>query len=100
VAADTSAWVDVAEMHRDLADVFGFPGYYGRNWDALNDCLSDFRALDRGLPAGTLRVVLALRRFDISAARHPDESHLLLDIYATNQRDALISGDHLICLVQ
>jgi hypothetical protein len=24
-----------------------------------------------------LRVVLALRRFDNSAARHPDESHLL-----------------------
>jgi hypothetical protein len=44
--------------------------------------------------------VLALRRFDTFAANYPREAHLLLDIYAVNQREALIGGDHLICLVQ
>jgi Barstar (barnase inhibitor) len=35
LAADASAWADVADMHRDLAEVFGFPAHYGQNWDAL-----------------------------------------------------------------
>jgi hypothetical protein len=97
---DASKWVDLAEMHRDLAEVFGFPAHYGQNWDALNDCLRDVRALDWNLSAGALRVALALRRFDIFAAKFPNEAHFLLDIYAVNQRDALIGGDHLVCLVQ
>jgi Barstar (barnase inhibitor) len=100
VAVDASGWVDVADMHRDLAEAFGFPAHYGQNWAALNDCLSDVRAFYWGLPAGTLKVVLVLRRFEAFAAKCPDEAHLLLDIYARNQRAALIGGDHLICLVQ
>ena len=100
LTVDASRWVDTAAMHRDLAQVFGFPAHYGRNWDALNDCLGDVRAFYWDLPAGTLRVVLALRRFDTFAANYPREAHFLLDIYAVNQREALIGGDHLICLVQ
>ncbi|OBK38179.1 hypothetical protein A5658_26585 [Mycobacterium sp. 1245111.1] len=100
VDVDASGWTDVDKMHRDLADAFNFPAHYGKNWAALNDCLGDVRSFYWDLPAGTLRVVLVLRRFNIFAARYPDESHLLLDIYARNQRDALIDGDHLICLVQ
>jgi len=100
LTADASAWADMADMHRDLAEVFSFPAHYGQNWDALNDCLRDVRAVDWNLPAGTLRVVLVLKRFDVFAARYPNEAHFLLDIYAANQRDALIGGDYLICLVQ
>lgn len=37
----------VAEMHDALAAALGFPDYYGRNLDALADCLSD-------VPAGTV----------------------------------------------
>ncbi|MBV1939936.1 barstar family protein [Streptomyces sp. BV286] len=28
-------------IHRAFAEVLQFPGYYGRNWDALVDCLDD-----------------------------------------------------------
>ena len=28
--------------HAELARAFGFPDYYGRNWDAFNDCFGDF----------------------------------------------------------
>jgi hypothetical protein len=100
VVADASGWADLIDMHRDLAEAFGFPEHYGQNWDALDDCLSDVRAFDCGLPAGTLKVVLVLRGFGAFAAKYPEEAHLLLDIYAINQRDALIGGDQLICLVQ
>ena len=30
-----------ADIHRVLKDSFGFPEYYGVNWDALWDCLND-----------------------------------------------------------
>jgi RNAse (barnase) inhibitor barstar len=100
ITADASAWNDTADMHRDLAEVFGFPAHYGRNWAALNDCLSDVRSFYWDLPPATLRIVLVLRRFDVFASRDPEAAHLLLDIYTYNQRDALIVGDHLICLVQ
>ena len=30
-----------AEIHERMKEAFGFPDYYGKNWDALYDCLSD-----------------------------------------------------------
>ena len=32
----------IGEIHDLLKESFGFPEYYGRNWDALSDCLEDF----------------------------------------------------------
>jgi hypothetical protein len=43
---------------------------------------------------------MVLIGFDVFAARFPHDAHAVLDIYALNQRSALIGGDHLICLVQ
>ncbi len=97
---DALSWASAADMHRDVAEIFRFPAHYGCNWDALNDCLGDVRAFYWNVPEGTLRVVLVLWHFDAFAAKCPDDAHLLLDIFASNQRDALIVGDHLICLAQ
>jgi RNAse (barnase) inhibitor barstar len=36
-------WADKARVMDDLARAFSFPDYFGRNWDAVSDCLSDFR---------------------------------------------------------
>ena len=30
------------EIHKKLKESFGFPDYYGNNWSAFWDCLSDF----------------------------------------------------------
>jgi ribonuclease inhibitor len=29
------------ELHSALAAAFSFPDYYGKNWDAFDECLSD-----------------------------------------------------------
>ncbi len=66
---------DWAALHERIRKTFGFPAYYGRNWDAMWDCLRDvfFPAVPRrivveGLGAmagdlqkysGTLREILA-----------------------------------------
>lgn len=34
------------EAHEYLAEVFGFPEHYGKNLDALHDCLSELENLE------------------------------------------------------
>ena len=38
---DARKLVDAAGMHATLAEAFGFPASYGKNLDALVDCLDD-----------------------------------------------------------
>ena len=47
VHLDTSTVVDKAGFLDTAATAFGFPGWFGRNWDALADSLGDVRS-ERG----------------------------------------------------
>ena len=37
---DGGAFASAERLHEELAFKLGLPGFYGRNWDALLDCLS------------------------------------------------------------
>lgn len=100
VRGQASAWLSEDDAHTDLARMFDFPDYYGRNWDAFNDCLRDVRAHAYGFPADAAGVVMVLTGFDAFAARCPREARLLLDVYVNQQRYGLIRGAQLICFVQ
>lgn len=54
------AWRQRADLHRDVAEGLHFPDYYGRNLDALNDCLRDVAVGDYGLDASATGFVLVL----------------------------------------
>lgn len=41
VDLDVSKIVTAEALHVLLESSLGFPGYYGRNWDAFWDCISD-----------------------------------------------------------
>lgn len=43
VELDTTTVVDKAGLLDTVAKTFGFPAYFGRNFDALADCLSEVR---------------------------------------------------------
>lgn len=38
---DVSSATSHQELHRLLKEVFQFPDYYGKNWDAFDECIRD-----------------------------------------------------------
>jgi len=47
IRLDFSDCTTVEDLHKEIKRKFGFPDYYGENWDALWDLLEDF-ALSEG----------------------------------------------------
>lgn len=76
-----TAWIDgaaapaKAELLEALASAFRFPAYFGRNWDALLDCL---RSLPEELPASGY--VLAVRNSASFLASSPKDLEDFADI--------------------
>ena len=91
---DCSRWETKEKMHEELASNLEFPDYYGKNLDALNDCLGDI-----ALPDGGGRV-LVFNRYDVFTARFPDMAWPLLDIIDGNAWFHLLFGRRLFALVQ
>ena len=42
IVLDFSGCKYADEIHLRLKDTFGFPGYYGMNWDAAWDCIDGY----------------------------------------------------------
>ena len=43
---DGKQMVSKKETHQYLQETFGFPAYYGKNLDALYDCLTEMREME------------------------------------------------------
>ena len=63
-----------AEFFQELARVLHFPDYFGRNWDAVYDCLTDLS----WLPAAGY--VLVLDGFEQLATNEPGQWEILLKV--------------------
>lgn len=60
---------DWAALHERIRKTFGFPAYYGRNWDAMWDCLRD--VFFPAVPAASLWRAWAPWREICKIQRHP-----------------------------
>lgn len=77
-AIDASAARTKSQMLGLLGRSLAFPSWYGRNWDALEDCLTDLSWLpEPGL-------VLRIAGFEHYAEADPDGFAILLDIFKTS----------------
>jgi RNAse (barnase) inhibitor barstar len=68
-AVDLSDINSREELHERLAQVFCFRIYYGRNWDAFDECIAEI-----ALPAS-----VAVTGFERLRFRLPREAKLLVD---------------------
>lgn len=93
-------WLTEGDMHEAFAEAFGFPDYYGHNFDALNDCLGDVAAFRYGADVDFTGTVLVIERFDSFFGRAPAEGRALLDVLASRSRGALLIGHRILVLLQ
>jgi hypothetical protein len=100
VRLPASTWMSAADMHREVAAALGFPNYYGRNLDALNDCMHDVVAQDYGWRSDATGLVVVFDSYDAFAGRERRAAQVVLDIMANQSRGALLFGRRLICLAQ
>jgi len=85
---------DKRGLLRELARALRFPDYFGYNWDALEDCLTDLGWLDA---RGT---VLTLAAADRLAGRAPRELGVALDILEDTAAYWAAEGRQFVTLVQ
>lgn len=97
---NAAGWQSEDDLHRDIARALGFPDYYGRNLDALNDCMRDVVDGQYGWATGTADLVLVFAGYDRFARSCPRAAQIVLDIMADQARSALLFGRRLMCLVQ
>ena len=78
VRIDLASVSDKDQLLGQLASALAFPDWFGHNWDALEDCLTDlsWRAGDRH--------VLLIEGFETLRARRPDDFGVLVDILASS----------------
>jgi hypothetical protein len=74
---DLSGVTDRPGLMTACADALRLPDWFGANWDALADCLSDLQ----WWPAGPGRLILVRNWQDYAAAR-TDEWRILQEIFA------------------
>jgi RNAse (barnase) inhibitor barstar len=90
---DAANWEDEGEFHNAVAKTLEFPGYYGRNLDAFNDCMRDVEVpLEGGM-------ALLIRNVDAVENRKGHFLWDVLDILAKATRRNLLYGRRLLTLV-
>jgi hypothetical protein len=94
------AWTSDQDMHAAVAAALDFPAYYGRNLDALNDCLRDVVSHDYGWSPDSAGLAIVFTGYDAYATRSPRSAQIVLDILADHSRVAMLFGRPLVVLVQ
>jgi hypothetical protein len=87
-------------MLDDMAAGLSFPDYFGRNLNALNDCMSDVASCEYGWHADATGLVIVLRAADAFTSVDRRTAQIMLNIFADQGRRAILIGNRIICLAQ
>ncbi len=74
IQIDLSRCRYLGEVHRLLKEQFGFPAYYGENWDALWDCLD-------GRFDGCGEILIEVTGFDEMPGELQKDCQTMLEIF-------------------
>lgn len=95
-------WKSEEEMHEAFLARLGFPDYYGKNWNALNDCLSEDLAVPDagGMVVALLHFDSFARAISLGAPSDYRGDEILLDCLARAIRYHSLLGKRLLVLLQ
>ena len=100
VKLDAGRWETTESALLAIGRVFDFPDYYGKNLNALVDCLRDVATFNYGSDPKSSGTAVVVDRFDRLAERDLDLAWTLLDILADTGRQALLIGHRFIVIVR
>lgn len=95
---DVGNWNET-RLHEDMASVFGFPGHYGKNLDALNDCLGDVACGDYGWDTARTGLAVTLHGFGPFSRREPRLADVLVEQLVGASREGLLFGHRVLWLL-
>ena len=70
IILDITNCKDLNDLHKRIKTDFNFPDFYGENWDAFWDCITDIN----GIP-----LYIEIHNFNVLAEKLFEESEYLID---------------------
>ncbi|GEK20522.1 barstar family protein [Cellulomonas xylanilytica] len=95
---DAASW-DELTVHDAVAAALNFPSYYGRNLDAMADCLSDVAHGDYGWNVERTGLAVTVANFGAFARRQPTLATVIADLFAGTSGYGLLFGHRLLWLL-
>ncbi len=99
IELDAGAWREAMQMHIAFATALQFPSHFGRNLDALDDCMSDVAVANYGWDGTETGLVLILSGFDDFAQRLPRIADHVKQILGRQGRYAALFGNRLLTIL-
>lgn len=97
---DASGWSDPEAVHDQLSETLGFPSYYGRNLDALDDAMAGLAEGRYGFSADAAGGVIRITGFDRFVVQLPRQAEAFTEILFDTTCRALRFGWPLVCFLQ
>ncbi|RWX03705.1 barstar family protein [Flavobacterium cerinum] len=77
-------------MHDHLSLKLDFPPYYGKNWDALDECLNDLEIPENGL-------VVVFKNLDLINIK---TAHTLINCFVSSAQTHILFNERLLALIK
>ncbi|MCF7551249.1 barstar family protein [Pseudonocardia sp. WMMC193] len=96
---DAVSWSTDDDLHAAFATALGFPGYYGRNFDALNDVLGDIARFEYGSDPASTGTVVLIDNYDQVHAYSSRTASVVADIFARGAAYGAVLGHPMLLLL-
>jgi RNAse (barnase) inhibitor barstar len=100
VRLDAGLWTDENAMHKSISTALHFPAYYGRNLNALADCLGDVAEIDYGWAETETGLLVVMDNFDHFNSALPEVAVAVLEILSQAALRGALLGNRILCLLR